>query len=398
MSHQECFAETVHRVPIPDEFFSHLVAPNGYFLSLVDGELACTSEANDAVLWQQNDTSFLHVESGESVRLARDTNDPQQFTLDVLPDRVFASDDASKTHFTVARGPARKPSEYLADLRKNGWVCLTQILTDDIVLELERTACTDRFKHLKYDWQQMAFCQNPAVAKTAAEPVSLWVTRQYMGLNEVRLSHVPAFAILSKDDGKRNVQGWHSDYPYHWGTRHQGSIPASTGNAVLGVQRNVCVSDFKKERGATAFKLGSHSLGVGPPEDWGPAWQHGKKNFRAENGLPYNGPEADIVEAPGGSIILYDSRTWHRAGVNRSDEKRSALLQAMTPMYVFPKNDTSAGYLKLKQTDFYDSLNERVKAELRGLMVHHFIGPGGRYAIHPDRELSSEVDQQVRGY
>ncbi|MCZ6616657.1 MAG: hypothetical protein O7E57_00885 [Gammaproteobacteria bacterium] len=59
-----------------------------------------------------------------------------------------------------------------------------------------------------------------------------------------------------------------------------------------------------------------------------------------EHGLPDNGPDADIVEAPAGSIILYDARTWHRAGVNRTGEKRAAMLQAITPMYLMPFTDT----------------------------------------------------------
>ena len=171
----------------------------------------------------------------------------------------------------------------------------------------------------------------------------------------------------------------------------RGAIPTPTGETVMGVQRNVCVSEFKKERGATAFKLGSHALDKGPPEEWGTAGIHARPGYRKENGLPYNGEDADIVEAPGGSIILYDSRTWHRAGVNRTDQPRAAMLQAMTPMYVFPKNDTSVAYRLFRQSDAFHQVNDRVKTEVQNLMVHTFIGPGGQYAVSPDEEFTKEL-------
>ena len=152
------------------------------------------------------------------------------------------------------------------------------------------------------------------------------------------------------------------------------------------MQRNVCVSAFSKERGATAFKLGSHALDRGPPETWGTATAYARPGYRAAHGLPYNGPDADVVEAPAGSIILYDSRTWHRAGVNRTDQKRAAMLQAMTPMFVMPKNDTSAAYKHFLGSPAHQQINPRERAELQRLMVHRFLGPGGRHAITADPE------------
>ena len=171
----------------------------------------------------------------------------------------------------------------------------------------------------------------------------------------------------------------------------QGRVPTPSGKTVLGVQRNICVSPFTKVGGATAFKLGSHALDQGPPEQWGVASDHYQVGYRESHGLPYTGPDADIVEAPGGSIILYDSRTWHRAGVNRTDKKRAALLMAMTPMYVMPKNDTSHSYKAFLESVAYEELNERERIEVERLMVHQFIGPGGQYAIAPDRELTATL-------
>ena len=60
-------------------------------------------------------------------------------------------------------------------------------------------------------------------------------------------------------------------------------------------------------------------------------------------------------------------------------------------MYVMPKNDTSQSYKALLATAAYEELNERERGEIERLMVHQFIGPGGQYAIAPDRELTETV-------
>ena len=161
------------------------------------------------------------------------------------------------------------------------------------------------------------------------------------------------------------------------------------GEIVLGVQRNVCVSEFTKVGGATAFKLGSHALNTGPPDEWGTGNTYARRGFRKSHGLPYNGPDADIVEAPPGSIILYDSRTWHRAGVNRTDDRRAAILQAMIPNYVMPFIDTSGTYKEYLASPVPAQLDERERREFQDLMVHKIVGPGGQVAIAPDRELTA---------
>ena len=65
------------------------------------------------------------------------------------------------------------------------------------------------------------------------------------------------------------------------------------------------------------FTPGSHLVDSGPPDEWNAPLQNGE--------LPYSGPQATVLEAPSGSMILYDARTWHRAGYNRSDHKRGMM-------------------------------------------------------------------------
>ena len=63
----------------------------------------------------------------------------------------------------------------------------------------------------------------------------------------------------------------------------------------------------------------------------------------------------------------------------------------MIPMYVLPMNDTSEAYLEFLRSDACGELNEREREEFQSLMVQQFIGPGGRYAIGPQKELTAIV-------
>ena len=378
--------ETIVRVPLPERHYRLILAPDGRFVGVDGGRFAVLADGDDRVIWADaGEGRYRHVATGKEV-VTRPANGGTSVRLEADA-RVIGAEGDEAVSFTVAHGPEKLPSEYLETMRANGWVCLTSILAPSIVERLERAAGTDRYESEPRQ-PGSALSADAAVARTAAEPVSLWLIRAYMKTPDIRLAHTPGMAVLSTDDGERNVQGWHSDYPYHWGVPADGLVPTPTGETVLGVQRNVCVSDFTRERGATVFKLGSHARDHGPPTEWGTAALHAKPGYRAAHGLPYGGPEADIVEAPGGSIILYDARTWHRAGVNRTPHKRAAMLQAMTPMYVMPKNDTSADYRDFIASAAYGELTDRERDEMRRLMVHEFIGPGGRYAITADRELT----------
>ena len=75
-----------------------------------------------------------------------------------------------------------------------------------------------------------------------------------------------------------------------------------------------------------------------------------------------------MIEAPAGSIILYDARTWHRAGFNRSKRRRAAMLQAMLAGTVKRKTDTSNAYQRFLERPFHSTLSLRERREIQLLM------------------------------
>ena len=238
----EQFAERAVTYERPERFHTLLRGGDGTFLGIGgDGKLASSAVADDQVVWDRYDGEVRHAATGR--------------TLPVVDGTVGVNGE----RFAVSHGPELLPSEYLRFFEDNGWVCLTCVLSDQIVDGLRRVACTDQYADREPDRSRVAISQHVAVAQTAAEPISLWLIREYMGTPDISMAHAPAMAVLTKDDGKRPVQGWHSDYPYHWGLPAPGQVPVQPGASRLGVQRNVCVSDFTKVRGATAFKLGSHA-------------------------------------------------------------------------------------------------------------------------------------------
>ncbi|MDE0689516.1 MAG: phytanoyl-CoA dioxygenase family protein [Candidatus Poribacteria bacterium] len=397
----ELFQERVVRVERPSAHWTLLRAPNGGFLGASDNGLSVFEYVDDKAIWESIDdgAAYRHVVTdlklkAESVKSG--TGCYLHYKGDQLARNGTVAVDEGAV-FSPGHGPAHLPSEYLKTLQENGWVCLPSIIAPDVVEELERISCTGRWDHETYDRSTGALVKGIAVAQAATEPVSLWVMRQYMRTSEIRLGHPPGLAILAPDDGERDVQGWHSDFPYHWGifaTRGTGpEIPLHNfPELVMGVQRNLCVSEFRKENGATCFKLGSHILGEGPPDEWGPGHIYRQPGYRAAHGLPYNGPDADVVEAPGGSYILYDSRVWHRAGVNRTDRKRAAMLQAIIPMYIMPKTDTSGAYRNFIESPLVEELTPLELKELKELMITRIEGSGGKHVVTTDAALSEIVE------
>lgn len=388
MKPRDTFDERAVRFAPAKAHFTMVVAEDGRFLGTDDrGDLTLTDDISDDLMWRREGGRLCHV--GTSLVL---DIEGEEANVRLTRDGAAALRHDGGGAFALVHGPERLPSEYLDHLREHGWVVLVSVLAPDTLDALQRIAGMDGYTVRSQDRKRRQLCQGSALAKTAVEPISVWLSRSYMQTDHIRMAHSPGVGVLTPDDGKRTVQGWHSDYPYHWGINAHGKVPTPSGQTVMGVQRIVCVSEFTKFHGATAFKLGSHALDHGPPEDWGLAKDAYHPEYRAAYGLPYNGPDADIIEAPAGSMILFDTRTWHRAGINRSPENRAAILMDITPAYIVPYSDTTADYRALVESEAYDELNDREKQEFQRLMVHRFLGPAGsRAVIGTDAELTEKL-------
>lgn len=386
------FCPRIITVPRPKKHFRYLNTPSGDWLGTNDGKsLQVFGHVDDAVIWDVTGVGFKHVVSGLELT-ATTTELNAKCALSFGGELVTVTEqDNPVDEFTIEHGPELLPSAYLTTLNEQGWVSISCILPDDVVDGLQRVGCVDAYENRTPE-RRSPLSQDPSVARVSAEPISLWLTREYMKTNDIRLGHSPGISALTRDDGVREVQGWHTDFPYLWGTGDR--IPVPSGDLVLGMQRNVCVSDFTRENGATLFKLGTHDSNKAPPEEWGISNQTYRKGYRATYGLPYGAEESDLIEAPAGTIILYDARTWHRAGMNMTDRRRGAIIQAIVPGYIIPFMDTSATFKHFLASDACNQVSERVLKEIEKLMVHKIAGPAGLFAITTDEELTQRVREQ----
>ena len=352
MTSQPEFQERAITLARPSHHLLFLVAPDGSMLGVdASGDIRLYEDGDDRVIWDRTPNGVAHLATGTAVSVDIDDG---ACTLPVNGEDVT---------LRTAQGPEELPSVYLEHLKREGWVCLTCVLPPAIVDGLQRVAGTDTYEHLEMDNSSPKVCQHSAVGKAITEPISLWLIREYVGTRDLHLGHPPGLTALPPYDGKSRVQGWHADIPY---------IPSIGGNPVAdrdgpvkAVQRNVCVSDFTKHNGATAYKLGSHRAPTNPVPEWNPARHGGDPAAR-----PYSGPDADVLEAPAGSIVLYDARTWHRAGFNRSDAKRGAMLMSFQTADVIPKRDTRPTCKLLHESTVYQEFDARQQREITELLMN----------------------------
>jgi ectoine hydroxylase-related dioxygenase (phytanoyl-CoA dioxygenase family) len=105
----------------------------------------------------------------------------------------------------------------------------------------------------------------------------------------------------------------------------------------------LCLSDFEEVMGATRVVPKSH-LGGYPPQA-----------FDAQRGAYNPEPiETVAVEAPAGSVIFFESRTWHQSGTSRSDKTRYSLTTLWQQHWVKPMDNIPLNL----QDPVYRSLSE----------------------------------------
>ena len=81
---------------------------------------------DDAAIWEAGNGGYRHAVTG------------------IHLDQRCAEIDGLSVSFEPMHGPERRPSDTLAELPDNGWVCLTSVLALDVVDGLEQGGCVGR--------------------------------------------------------------------------------------------------------------------------------------------------------------------------------------------------------------------------------------------------------------
>ena len=371
-------------------------------LHLCDGTdesgLGLRAHCDDSCVWEwEGDSSLRNAATGAMVRVEQCGERPgpeqaaeidarfgagasllvsQKYRL-VSETQQLAS-LADQLVFSTRPAPARLPSAYLADLEKQGWTVVENVMSPAMVSNLtanidavrEKNAEKEARVRAEQDGRPYASNDNvirprslmgegesflgmtPAITQALMHPISLWLIESYLGVDDIHYCQCPGFSILRPAEKTgENTQvkpgGWHADYPYPLtserdahtymlGDEEFEKLDASISRPYpdwkrrkdrLGMQFNIALTDFTPERGATQFVLGSHEFDTPPPT--------------ALNAVPTvagEGPFKDVVQMsfPAGSGILYDSRTYHRSPpeLNVSGKERWAMLTCIIPSFV----------------------------------------------------------------
>jgi ectoine hydroxylase-related dioxygenase (phytanoyl-CoA dioxygenase family) len=309
----------------PIDMTSYLLVNNaaGDHLAATNGKLSFSINADDACMWRRASNGSLRASDG-SAEISVEGGQIR------LGDEVFATDAATQT------GPARLPSEHLAEMRDLGYTVVEGIMdpADCAALKAELVGVRAA-KHPDepptdgHFWITDSLIWSVHAVRAAVHPVALGLLRAYMGIDDIHFCHQPIITTLKPAKALLDTHpegGWHSDYPYHTGVFPDEYWPPEQ---VFGVQFNLCIDDFRADNGATQFVPGSHKLGFKPPE----AYNLGGTRIG-------DGQHDDVAQfvAPAGSAVLYDARTWHRAchELNQSGVDRIAMLNAVAPAWVLP--------------------------------------------------------------
>jgi ectoine hydroxylase-related dioxygenase (phytanoyl-CoA dioxygenase family) len=194
------------------------------------------------------------------------------------------------------------------DLHTEGICAVTNVLDPATLArvhaELYAAAAQDRSR----GWEQREFAldldqtnqriwnllsRSPVFIDLAEHPVALRLLRSVLGW-PMLLGN-----LSGNITGPGGVAGYlHADQIF---------VPEPWPQDPQGANAAWCIDDFTADNGATRFVAGSNRL----------------------NRLPTDAdhPEAVAVEAPAGSLVVFDSRMWHQTGANTTtDRQRGAVF------------------------------------------------------------------------
>lgn len=165
---------------------------------------------------------------------------------------------------------------------------------------------------------------------------------------------------------------WHADWPFN--QNNAGHIPTPYPDFCIHVTTLWMLSPFTKENGGTLIVPGSHRTNINPTADMG-----------VDPVAPY--PSEVLVTGKAGSVIMFDSRMWHAANHNGTNEPRVSLALRYAPWWLNldvlrPDSDdrkrmvdepgAKESSVPLVKRDVFDSLPTEVKPLWR-----HWVEPAG---------------------
>ena len=212
---------------------------------------------------------------------------------------------------------------------------------------------------------------NQSLAPYLADERILEVARTLLG---------PSARIISTSGNRQEAQpgarpappgGYHSDWP--WGNSGASFVQAPLPDVMINLTTFWMLSSFTRENGATVVVPGTHRAANNP-------------NGNAD--LARARPTEMQVEAPAGSVLVFDGRLWHKGGVNGSHRRRVFWGVNYAPWWIncharrphsvehriqAEAGHVPAGHWPYIKAEVFDALPDHVKPLLRHWVDREWI-------------------------
>ena len=131
---------------------------------------------------------------------------------------------------------------------------------------------------------------------------------------------------------KSYPRGYHSDWPHDLTDREQaGAVMMPFPNVTMGITALWMLSEFSPENGATWVVPKSHLDARNPRSHLDPR-NPPELHDDVDPAAPI--PGEIQLSGPAGNVVLLDSRIWHSAGANPSEEPRVTVLTRYSPWWI----------------------------------------------------------------
>ena len=218
----------------------------------------------------------------------------------------------------------------LQRLDEDGWLLLEDAIPADRVDGVRRNVLDARERSLETEEAKLVAGDarvttrggavvglinlDQSIAPYLAEPRVLAIIERLWG----DYTRIVSFGGLISDPGHRD-RVWHADWPFN--QTNAAHIPAPYPDSVQVLTGIFMLTHFTAETGGTFVVPGSHRSPDNPTGD---------------NGIDRGAPHPTEVQVTGkaGSLLLFDSRTWHSAAPVLSREARVAAVVRYAPWWI----------------------------------------------------------------
>ena len=230
------------------------------------------------------------------------------------------------TTTTEERAPATNETslqERVAQFHRDGFLVLPGLLDKAYVAELltgvqaafdKPSRLADVYgDYLAKIWRPMMFEHGPAFEQLVDHPAIIDLIEAILGKD----CHLIANSALRTGPDEA-ISMWHADeevrFPRPKGVPLDPRIPMPC----FVINLNYYLCDVDEELGPTEFVPGSHRAGRSPE----------KEDYDANGNPVYEGKSAVSTPGPAGTAVLWNDQTWHRGGLNLSQNRLRWVQQA----------------------------------------------------------------------